>query len=73
MDDQELVLSICPLLLFVILIRNTSSNFFSCALVNSIIREKSAYYQPFKNGQFVGVSADKIIDHQYRENGTCNI
>ena len=37
------------------------------------MRKKSAYYRPFKNGQFVRVCTEKMIDHLYRENGARNI
>ena len=35
--------------------------------------EKPACYQPFKNGHFVGVCLEKMIDHQYEENGARNV
>ena len=61
-------------LLLAILTRNKSSNFplSSCQYV-STIPEKTAFYRPFKNGHFVRVSTEKMMDHQYRENGARSI
>ena len=58
-----------------ILTRNISSSFFqlsSCQYV-STIHEKTACYRPFGNGHFVRVCREKMMDHQYRENGERNV
>ena len=44
----------------------------SCQYV-STIPEKTACYQPLKNRHFVRVCTEKMMDHQYRENGAKNI
>ena len=35
--------------------------------------EKTACYRPFKNGNFVRVSTEKMMDRQYKENGARNM
>ena len=47
--------------LFVILTRNASSNLFCMGSSQKVskIREKSAFYRPLKNGQFIGVCTEK--------------
>ena len=39
----------------------------------STIPEKTSCYRPFKNGPFVRVCTEKMMDHQYRENGARNM
>ena len=38
-----------------------------------IIPEKAACYRPSKNVHFVRVCTEKMMDHQYKENGAKNI
>ena len=45
----------------------------SCQYVRTIPEKKPACYRPFKNGHFERVRAEKMMDHQYRENGARNI
>ena len=61
--------------LLAILTRNISSTFFqsSCQYVSTIPEKKTACYRPFRNGHFVRVCMEKMIDHQYKENGTRNV
>ena len=35
--------------------------------------KKTACYRPFKNGHFARVCKEKIMDHQYKENGARSI
>ena len=44
----------------------------SCQYV-STFPKKIACYRPFKNGHFVRVCTEKMMDHQYGENGARNI
>ena len=39
----------------------------------SVCKYNSGKNQPFKNGHFVGVCLEKMMDHQYEENGVRNI
>ena len=60
--------------LFAILTRNISSNFSPLVLVNMLVQflKKAASYRPFKNIHFARVCKEKMMDHQYRENGARN-
>ena len=35
--------------------------------------EKAGCYRPFKNEHFIRACTEKMIDHQYKENGARNI
>ena len=61
--------------LFAILTRNISSNFSPWVLVNMWVQflKKTACYRPFKSGHSVRVCTEKVMDHQYRENGARNM
>ena len=41
--------------------------------MSTISEKKPACYRPFKNGHFVRVCMEKIMDHQYKENGERNM
>ena len=45
----------------------------SCQYVSTIPEIKTACDLPLKNRHFVRVSTEKMMDHQYRENGARNI
>ena len=45
----------------------------SCQYVSTITENKTACYRPLKNRHFVRVCTEKMMDHQYRENGARNI
>ena len=45
----------------------------SCQYVSTIPGKKTACYRPFKNEHFLEVCTEKMMDHQYRENGAKNI
>ena len=73
-DEQSIdCLKEVPLL--AILTRNIYSNFspdfLSVCEYNS--QEKTACYQPFKNGHFVRACMEKMMGHQYNKNGAKNI
>ena len=58
------------------LTRNISSNFFLSVFVNmwvQFLEKETACYRPFKNQHFVRVCKEKMMDYQYRGNGTRNI
>ena len=61
--------------LLAILTRNVYSNFspefLSICEYNS--RQKTACYRSFKNRDFVRACMEKMMDHQYEENGAKNI
>ena len=61
--------------LLAILTRNTSSNFFPWVLVNMWVQflKKLHCYRPVVNGHFITVCTERMMDHQYGENGTRNI
>ena len=61
--------------IFVILTRNISQTFplSSCPYVSTIPEKKTSCYRPFKNGHFVRVCTEKIVDHQFGKNGARNI
>ena len=40
--------------------------------MSAIPEKKTACYRPLKNRYFVGVCTEKMMDHQYRENGARN-
>ena len=70
---QENLLKEVPLL--AILTRNITQNFspefLSICEYNS--EKKTACYRPFKNGHFVRACMEKMMDHQYKENGARNM
>ena len=55
-----------------ILTRNISSNFFHWVLVNMWVK-KTACYRPLKNRHFIRVCTERMMDHQYGENGGRNM
>ena len=61
--------------LLAILTRNISSNFFPWVLVNMWVQflKKTACYRCFKNLHFIRVCTERMVDHQYGENGARNI
>ena len=64
-----------PVHILAMLTRNTSSNCFPelLSVGEYNLRKKSARYQPFKDGQFVRVCIEKMIEQQYWDNGTRDI
>ena len=61
--------------LLAILMNNISSNFSPLVLVNmcTIPEKNIRCYRPLKNRHFVRVCTEKIMDHQYKENGARTI
>ena len=61
--------------LVAILTRNTSSNFFPWVFVNMWVQflKKTACYRPLKNGHFIRVCTERMMDHQYGGNGARNV
>ena len=45
----------------------------SCQYVSSIPEKNNCMLPTFKNGHFVRVCMEKMMDHQYRENGARNV
>ena len=60
---------------YLLLWRETYPQIFPWVLVNMFVQflKKTACYRPLKNRHFVRVCMEKVMDHQYRENGARNI